>query len=116
MVEQCREPFLFVLPRSSRTPSNPCDIRFPLCVGGVLGSMFVLLSHRPSLHHLRRLRLRRLCSAASQLYADVRLLADVHARIVLWLPVPIWLPVGPDTGEVSRFSRVSFLDVLLALG
>src|ERR1700691_967909 len=28
-------------------------------------------------------------------YADVRLLAAVHARIVLWLPVPIRRLVGP---------------------
>ena len=50
-------------------------------------------------------------------YADVRLLACVHARIML-LAFPCrsggWL--APDAGEVSRFSRVQFLDVLMALG
>jgi hypothetical protein len=50
-------------------------------------------------------------------YADVRLLARVHARIVLLAsradPV-VWLT--PNAGEVSRFSRVQFLDVLMALG
>jgi len=34
-----------------------------------------------------------------------------------WLPGPILRLVTPlDTGEVSRFSRVQFLDVLMALG
>jgi len=50
-------------------------------------------------------------------YADVRLLARVHARIVLLASradPAIWLI--PDAGEVSRFSRVQFLDVLMALG
>jgi hypothetical protein len=67
----------------SRTPFNPCDIRFPLCVGGVLGSMlFSLVTGLPSTTSaacvsagfVRQLR---------RYYADVRLLAGVHARIVL---------------------------------
>ena len=33
-----------------------------------------------------------------------------------WLSVPIRWPVAPDAGEVSRFSRVQFLDVRTALG
>ena len=33
-----------------------------------------------------------------------------------WLPVPIRRLVSPDACEVSRFSRVQFLDVLLAPG
>jgi hypothetical protein len=34
-----------------------------------------------------------------------------------WLPGPIQQPVRPpDAGEVSRFSRVQFLDVRMALG
>ena len=46
-------------------------------------------------------------------YADVRLLASVHARITLWLPGPVRL--APDAGEVSRFSRVQFSDSQMAL-
>jgi hypothetical protein len=50
-------------------------------------------------------------------YADVRLLDGVHARMVLLAsradPVAGW---PPDAAEVSRFSRVQFLDVLMALG
>jgi len=50
-------------------------------------------------------------------YAPVRLLPGVHARIVLMAshadPVG-WL--APDASEVSRFSRVQFSDVLMALG
>src|SRR5580692_2836567 len=34
-----------------------------------------------------------------------------------WLPGPVrWLGRPPDGGEVSRFSRVQFLDVRMALG
>src|ERR1700686_1281312 len=36
--------------------------------------------------------------------------------LCFWLPVPIRRLVSPDTGEVSRFSRVQFPDVLMALG
>jgi hypothetical protein len=50
-------------------------------------------------------------------YADVRLLTDVHAWIVLLAShaVPATCS-APEVGEVSRFSRVQFLDVLMALG
>jgi hypothetical protein len=50
-------------------------------------------------------------------YADVRLLARVPAWIVL-LASHAGPAAGsaPEAGEVSRFSRVQFLDVLLALG
>jgi hypothetical protein len=50
-------------------------------------------------------------------YADVRLLASVHAWIVLLAShaVPA-TGSAPEAGEVSRFSRVQFLDVLMALG
>jgi hypothetical protein len=34
----------------------------------------------------------------------------------LWLSGPFRFPVGPAARQVSRFSRVQFLDVLLALG
>ena len=67
----------------SRTPFNPCDIRSPLCVGWVLGSMlFSSVTGLPSTtsavsvstDFVRQLR---------RYYTDVRLLACVHARIVL---------------------------------
>jgi len=50
-------------------------------------------------------------------YARVRLLPLVHARICLLASRAVpGLVDRPDAGEVSRFSRVQFLDVLLALG
>jgi hypothetical protein len=34
-----------------------------------------------------------------------------------WLPEPVrWPDTAPDASEVSRFSRVQFLDVRMALG
>ena len=36
--------------------------------------------------------------------------------LCFWLSGLVRFPVGPDTGQVSRFSRVQFLDVLMALG
>ena len=67
----------------SRTPCNPCDTRSPLWVGLMLGSIvFSSVTGLPSATSatglssgfVRRLR---------RYYADVRLLANVHARIVL---------------------------------
>ena len=101
----------------SRTPCNPWDTRSPLCVGRVLDSMmFSLVSGLPSTtsaagvsaDFVRLLR---------RYYARVRLLAGVHARIALLASRPIRSPGRPlDAGEVSRFSRVQFLDVRMALG
>ena len=48
-------------------------------------------------------------------YADVRLLAGVHARVTL-LAFRADPAVAPDASEVSRFSRVQFLDVRTAHG
>ena len=101
----------------SRTPVNPCDIRSPLCVGWVLGFLWfssvtglpsATPATRVSTGFVRQLR---------RYYADVRLLTGVPARIMPLAsragPAAGWLP---DAGEVSRFSRVQFLDVLMALG
>ncbi len=77
----------------SRTPFNPCDIRTPLCVGWVLGSMLFSLvrdllsatsASRVSTGLVRLLR---------RYYVSVRLLARVPARIVL-----LASRAGPGTG------------------
>ena len=98
-----------------RTPAGPWNTYCPALVGYVLGSLtFSLVPGLPSTTSatdipagsVRRLR---------WYYARVRLLADVHDRIVLLASRPD-PPFPMDTGEVSRFSRVQFLDVLMALG
>ena len=101
----------------SRTPLSPCDIRSPLCVGWVLGSMlFSLVTGLPSTTSAAYVstgivrRLRRYC-------ADVRLLARrACTDCAFGFPCRPGGWYAPDAGEVSRFSRVQFLDVRLALG
>ena len=127
MVKQCREPFLFVLPRSLAhttvvhlldrlTIARHCQLLPTLCWLGVRFHV-VLLSQRPSLRNLRLPRLHESCSAASQV---VRLCSTPRPRsctdCAFGFPCRSGCWLAPDAGEVSRFSRVQFLDVLMALG
>ena len=117
MMEQGCEPFLFVLPRSFAHTIEPRDTFFPFCAGCVSGSMmFSLVRGLPSATSATSVS-GSLVRLLRWYYASVRLLAGVPARIML-LAFPdrsvSWWP--PDAGEVSRFSRVQFLDVLMALG
>ena len=62
-----------------RTPPNPWDTRFPLCVGCMCGLSDVLLGLRPSLPNLRR-RLPFFVRLVHRYYGTVRLLLHVHVR------------------------------------
>src|SRR5450755_2828236 len=81
------------------------------------GFHVVLLSHRPSLHNLRHSRLRQFCSAASRVLrrcSTPRLRSCTDYAFGFPCRSGGWL--APDADEVSRFSRVQFSDVLMALG
>src|SRR6476646_10281358 len=117
MMEQCREPLLLVLPRSF--PHTMQSLGHPLPALRRLSVRFhdVLLGHRPSLHHLRRRVFPALFGsfAGSPPVFDSSLTCMPGLRF--WLPGPTrFLVYAPGVGEVSRFSRVQFLDVRLALG
>ena len=98
-----------------RTPTSPWDTYCPALVGHVLDSLtFSLVPGLPSTTSAASVS----TSFVRQLpryYARVRLLADVHDRIVLLASRPD-PPFPMDTGEVSRFWCVQFLDVRMALG
>ena len=117
MMEQSSEPLLLVFPCSLPHTTQSLGHPFPALCQACVGFHDVLLGHGPSLHHLRRQDFPGLVRRLRRYYAPVRLLAGVPARIAL-----LASRTGPGTGrppdadEVSRFSRVQFLDVRTALG
>src|SRR6266576_2979490 len=117
MVEQGREPFRFVLPRSFAHTIQSLGHPFSTLCWLVVRLHDVLLGQGPSLRNLR-LPLPRVlfgCFVGTTPLFDSSL-ACLHG-LCFWLPVPIrWAGWPPDASEVSRFSRVQFSDVLMALG
>src|SRR5260370_32284184 len=116
MMEQGGEPLLLVFPSSLPHTTHSLGHPFPALCQACVGFHDVLLGHGPSLHHLRRQDFPGLVRWLRRYYAPVRLLAGVPARIAL-----LASRTGPRTGgppgadEVSRFSRVQFLDVRTSL-
>src|SRR6266851_2550282 len=117
MMEQSGEPLLLVFPCSFPHTTQSLGHPFPALCQACVRFHDVLLGQGPSLHHLRRQVFPGLVRQLRRYYAPVRLLAGVPARIAL-----LASRTGPGTGrppdadEVSRFSRVQFLDVRTALG
>jgi hypothetical protein len=66
-----------------RTPDRPWDTLLPALSQARVRRHSVLLGHRPSLHHLRCHNFMTPVRRLLRYYAHVRLLADVHARIML---------------------------------
>jgi hypothetical protein len=92
--------------------------RFPCSGQARVRHHSVLLGHRPSLHRLRRQYRNRPCSAASSVLCRCS-----TPRPRACPDCAFGFPGRPDSllrpsdvGEVSRFSRVQFLDVRTALG
>ena len=99
----------------SRTPRNPWDTRSPLCVGCVLGSMlFSSVRGLPSTTSASRASAS-LVRLLRRYYASVRLLAGVHARIVLLAsradPAAGWprIPARSLGSRTCSFSTCSWL-------
>jgi len=99
----------------SRTPFNPWDIRSPLCVGWLLDClMFSLVRGLPSATSASRPSAS-LARLLRWYYAPVRLLAGVHARIVLVAfradPVAGWprMPARSPGSRACSFPTCSWL-------
>src|SRR5664280_973778 len=115
MMEQCGELHLLPFPCCLAHTRQPlghaclalCRVRDEL--------MSVLLDQRPSLLTLRQ-RLSVFVRMIHRYYAAVRLLGDVHAgraAIAFSRRPAVWFT--SDLPEVSRFSRMEFPDVLVAV-
>src|SRR5882724_1480844 len=117
MVEQGREPFRFVLPRSFAHTIQSLGHPFSTLCWLVVRLPDVLLGQGPSLRNLRLPPFGESCSAASLVLrpcSTPRWRACTDCACGFPCRSGGWL--APDASEVSRFSRVQFSDVLMALG
>src|SRR5439155_24637501 len=94
-----------------RTPCNPWDMRFPLCVGRICDCTNVLLSLRPFLPGLRG-RLPFLVRLVHGYYVTVRLLLYVRVRRSVFSRAPGLFPLSVPAsalqwGKLPAFGPLS---------